>query len=58
TFALLAPDESLLGFVLRYLRYATVSAWIGGIAPLLFVRFGLANAASTLVDQPELATTT
>ncbi len=37
--------EDLVPLVLRYLRYALVGAWVGGIAPLLFVRLGLAEAA-------------
>jgi glycerophosphoryl diester phosphodiesterase/membrane-associated phospholipid phosphatase len=35
--------EDPLSLVLRYLRYGLVGAWVGGIAPLLFVRFGLAD---------------
>jgi glycerophosphoryl diester phosphodiesterase/membrane-associated phospholipid phosphatase len=37
--------EQPLDLVLRYVRYALVGAWVGGIAPLLFVRFGLADPA-------------
>lgn len=35
-------DEPL-ALVLRYLRYALVGAWIIGLAPVLFVRLGLAR---------------
>ncbi|MBS3942471.1 MAG: phosphatase PAP2 family protein [Actinobacteria bacterium] len=34
-----------LALVLRYLRYLLVGAWVGGVAPLLFRRLGLAEAA-------------
>jgi glycerophosphoryl diester phosphodiesterase/membrane-associated phospholipid phosphatase len=36
--------EEPLALLLRYLRYALVGAWVGGFAPLLFVRLGLASA--------------
>lgn len=37
------PDgESLVPLVLRYVRYGAIGLWIGGVAPLLFVRIGLA----------------
>ncbi len=35
--------EDPLSLVLRYVRYGLVGAWVGGVAPLLFVRFGLAD---------------
>lgn len=42
-----------LALVLRYLRYLLVGAWVGGIAPLLFRRLGLADAApSALAEVP------
>jgi membrane-associated phospholipid phosphatase len=37
--------ESLGALGLRYLRYALVGVWVGGVAPLLFVRVGLAGPA-------------
>ncbi len=40
--AVLPGGEEPLALVLRYLRYCLVGAWVGGIAPLLFVRLGLA----------------
>jgi membrane-associated phospholipid phosphatase len=47
--ALLFPGgENLLAFVLRYIRYALIGAWISGIAPLLFIRFGLASGLPEL----------
>lgn len=51
-FALLAAEESLLGYLLRYLRYSAVGIWVGVLAPMLFLRFQLAKPAvwSTPVD--------
>ncbi|HSK23254.1 MAG TPA: glycerophosphodiester phosphodiesterase family protein [Egicoccus sp.] len=50
------PDGGdALALVLRYVRYVLVGAWVGGIAPLLFVRLGLADAApapSELAEVP------
>jgi glycerophosphoryl diester phosphodiesterase/membrane-associated phospholipid phosphatase len=42
--AVLPGGEDPLALVLRYLRYALVGAWVGGLGPLLFVRLGLAPA--------------
>ena len=42
-FALLAQDESTLGYALRYIRYSLIGFWIFGLAPLLFVRLRLAQ---------------
>ncbi len=42
-FALLAQDESSLGYALRYIRYSLVGFWIFGLAPLLFVKLRLAQ---------------
>ena len=41
--AVFPGGEDPVALVLRYLRYALVGAWVGGIAPLLFVRLGLAD---------------
>ncbi|WP_052665261.1 glycerophosphodiester phosphodiesterase family protein [Nitriliruptor alkaliphilus] len=41
--ALLPGGEDPVALVLRYLRYAAVGAWVGGLGPLLFVRLGLAS---------------
>jgi hypothetical protein len=38
--------EAPLDLVLRYLRYGLVGAWVGGLAPLLFRRLGLAAPAA------------
>jgi glycerophosphoryl diester phosphodiesterase/membrane-associated phospholipid phosphatase len=40
--AVFPGGEDPASLVLRYVRYALVGAWVGGLAPLLFVRFGLA----------------
>lgn len=43
-FTLLAPDESMAGYFLRYLRYTAIGLWVAGVAPILFVRLKLAKA--------------
>lgn len=43
--AVLPGGEEPLALVLRMLRYGLVGAWVGGLGPLLFVRFGLADPA-------------
>lgn len=35
--------EALIPYILRYLRYALVGVWITALAPMLFIRFGLAQ---------------
>ena len=45
-FSLLAADESVFGYLLRYLRYAAVGFWVAAVAPLLFIRLGFAKPAS------------
>ena len=42
-FGLLAADESLLGYILRYLRYASLTLWAVFLAPWLFIRLRLAE---------------
>jgi membrane-associated phospholipid phosphatase len=42
-FALLAPDASPAGYILRYIRYATVSFWAMFLAPWVFIKIGLAE---------------
>ncbi len=38
------PDEPLLlGYVLRYIRYTLIGLWISALAPMIFIRFGLAE---------------
>jgi glycerophosphoryl diester phosphodiesterase/membrane-associated phospholipid phosphatase len=54
--AVLPGGEDLMGLVARYLRYVAVGAWIGGLAPLLFVRLGLA-APAVRADEPVAART-
>ncbi|MGD8403121.1 MAG: phosphatase PAP2 family protein [Anaerolineales bacterium] len=44
-FALIAPDASLVGYILRYIRYTLVSLWAIFAAPWLFIKLGLAEKA-------------
>jgi len=37
--------ESILPFILRYIRYGLVGVWVTGLAPLLFLRLKLAKPA-------------
>ena len=41
--AVFPRDPNLLGFTLRYIRYALIGLWMAGLAPALFIRFGLAQ---------------
>jgi glycerophosphoryl diester phosphodiesterase/membrane-associated phospholipid phosphatase len=43
--ALLPGGEDPVALVFRFLRYSLIGFWIGGLAPLLFVRLGLAPPA-------------
>jgi len=43
-FAALAPDESTLGYILRFLRYAFATFWTTFLAPWLFLKTKLAEA--------------
>jgi membrane-associated phospholipid phosphatase len=43
-FGLIAADETIIGYILRYIRYGTIGFWISALAPLVFVRLKLANA--------------
>jgi len=45
-FDLIAVDESLLGYILRYIRYGTIGFWMAALAPLVFIRLKLAHARS------------
>ena len=42
-FGLIAPDESAIGYTLRYTRYALVTFWMTFIAPWIFLKLNLAN---------------
>ncbi|GAB4580339.1 MAG: phosphatase PAP2 family protein [Anaerolineales bacterium] len=44
-FSLIAEDLSLLGYVLRFVRYGTIGFWMSALAPLLFIRLKLASPA-------------
>lgn len=59
-FSLIAPDESSLGYLLRYIRYGTVSLWVTFGAPWVFIKVKLAapavqRAAPTLVTQKSIS---
>ena len=41
--SLVAVDESLLDYALRFIRYSLIGVWMSALGPLVFVRFGLAN---------------
>jgi membrane-associated phospholipid phosphatase len=43
-FSLLAAEETLPGYILRYIRYSLIGAWISMLGPLLFIRLGLAES--------------
>ena len=45
-FGLIAPDaEAILPYILRYIRYALLGAWISAGAPWVFIRLKLAEKA-------------
>lgn len=46
-FALIAADETTIGYILRYLRYAIVALWVTFGAPWFFLRLKLAEPASS-----------
>jgi membrane-associated phospholipid phosphatase len=39
---LATTDETFLSYLLHYISYGLIGAWMSALAPLLFVRFGLA----------------
>jgi len=41
-FDLVAADETLLSYILRYIRYSLIGVWISAVGPLVFIRLGLA----------------
>jgi uncharacterized membrane protein YGL010W len=44
-FGLIAPDaEAVLPYILRYIRYALVGAWVSAGAPWTFVRLKLSGS--------------
>jgi glycerophosphoryl diester phosphodiesterase/membrane-associated phospholipid phosphatase len=49
--AVFPSGESVVALVLRYVRYGLVGTWVAGVAPLLFVRFGLARPAEVEVRE-------
>jgi membrane-associated phospholipid phosphatase len=42
-FSLIASDESITGYILRYIRYGTTTFWVLFGAPWLFLKLRLAN---------------
>jgi membrane-associated phospholipid phosphatase len=42
-FDLFAPDESVPGYILRYIRYSLVAFWAIFLAPWVFIKFNLAD---------------
>jgi glycerophosphoryl diester phosphodiesterase/membrane-associated phospholipid phosphatase len=56
--AVLPGGEDPLALVLRYVRYALVGAWVGGLAPRLFVRLGLAEVARPTPAEGHVTTST
>lgn len=42
--AILPRDPNLLGYSLRFARYSLVGLWVAALAPMTFVRLGLAEA--------------
>ena len=46
-FGLIAADETVLGYALRYIRYATATFWVTFIAPWILLRIGLAERQLT-----------
>jgi hypothetical protein len=45
--ALFPGGESLAALFLRFIRYALVTFWVAGLAPLAFRRLGLAGPAAS-----------
>jgi membrane-associated phospholipid phosphatase len=42
-FAAIAADATLLGIVLRFIRYSLVGFWVAALAPRIFIRLGWAG---------------
>jgi hypothetical protein len=42
-FDLVTADETLLSYILRYIRYSLIGVWISAVGPLVFIRLGLAE---------------
>ena len=43
-FAMIAPDESALGYILRYIRYTLATLWATFLAPWFFIKLKLAGS--------------
>lgn len=53
-FALLAPDATLLGYILRFIRYTSVSFWAMFVAPWIFIKIGLAEGQMSAWKRAEV----
>lgn len=42
-FSSIAPDESLVGYILRFFRYGLVGIWISALGPLVFIKTKLSS---------------
>lgn len=49
-FSMIAADESILGYILRYIRYALMTVWVTFGAPWVFLKTGLAEPESGTID--------
>jgi len=45
-FAVITPDETVLGYILRYIRYGFATLWATFLAPWIFIKFKLAQPES------------
>jgi len=59
-FGMLATDETILGYLLRYIRYCLVALWVAFGAPWIFLKLKLAEPAmkGASDEQPEVGITT
>jgi membrane-associated phospholipid phosphatase len=44
-FGLITTDETILGYILRYIRYGSVGLWVTFVAPWIFIKTKLADLA-------------
>ena len=49
-FAAIAADETLLGYLLRFIRYGLATLWVTFGAPWVFLKTGLAEYESGTID--------
>jgi membrane-associated phospholipid phosphatase len=48
-FAMIAADETIAGYALRYVRYALTTFWVTFVAPWIFLQFKLAQSDTSQV---------